>query len=162
MIEVDGQPIVGYRDNSYMITAGEHDININLSEITNFSTALLQPQILSFTGNIEDTEYDMNKIRFNYSCPIKALVSLNSKPTKIMVDSKEYSFNVLKGNDCFSVFLPTGNHTVKITTGDKFSYGLNMTSLWSISAIGIYGFLALLSLIVMFLALKIFRKKLEN
>jgi len=162
MIEVDGQLIVGYRDNIFMIPAGEHLINCHVSNLPGFSTALLQPQILSFSGNLLSTDFDMRKIAIAYTSSARALLSINNKPTKITVDDKDYPFKVLSGNDCFSVFLPCGNHKVEITTGDKFSYGLNITSLWSISAIAIYGTLAVLSLIIMFLFLKVVRRKLEN
>jgi uncharacterized protein YdaL len=162
IIEVDGQGIVGYRENSFMIAAGEHTINVHQSEIPGFSTAMLQPQILSFTGNILSETYSMRKIGFTYACPLRALASLNSKPTKMEVDGKDYDFKVLTGNDCYSVYLPPGNHNVEITTGDKFSYGLNITSLWSTNAIAIYGVLAVALLFIMFVALKVIRRTIEN
>ncbi|MFN8134009.1 MAG: hypothetical protein U0Z17_01810 [Bacteroidales bacterium] len=52
---------------------------------------------------------------------------------------KDYAFEALRGIDCYTVMLPAGSHHVEIVTGDRFSYGINLASLWSISAIALYG-----------------------
>jgi len=161
VIDVDDQSVMGYRENKFIIPAGIHTIDCNINNIPGFSTVELQPQLLSFTGNILDVNYEMRKLTFDYDCTEKALVSLNSKPASIQVDGQNFSFDVLKGNDCFTIFLPVGKHSVKIETGDKFTYGISITSLWSISAIAIYGTFAACALIMMFLFLKIFRKRFE-
>jgi len=154
--------MVGYRDNMFFIPSGTHEIECKSDDMPGFSTAQLQPQILTFTGNVSEIKYGMRKIYFTYESTEKSLISLNSKPTEIKVDDKIIPFEVLKGNDCFSVFLPVGKHSVAIETGDKFSYGLSITSLWSISAIAIYGIIAVIALIIMFVALKIVRRRLEK
>jgi uncharacterized protein YdaL len=161
VIEVDGKSIMGSRDNIFFIPSGNHIINFQKNNIPGFSTVELQPRLLTFTGNIMDLKYDMRRLSFNYECSDRALVSLNSKPTSIKVDSRDYRFEVLKGNDCFSFFLPVGKHTVQIATGDKFTYGIGLTSLWSISAIAIYGALAALALILMYFLLKVLRRTME-
>ena len=160
-ISVDGKDVVGYRDNLYTIPAGKHEIKTHLNEIPGFSTDDLQPELLSFTGNLLDIGYDMRKMIINYQSNGRALASLNNKPTSIFIDGKNYNFEVLRGNDCFTVMLPSGNHNVLIETGDKLSYGVNLTSLWSISAIAIYGILAVIALFIMFVALKFIRKQYE-
>jgi uncharacterized protein YdaL len=162
IIRIDDQSVVGYRDNSFIIPAGEHTISIHTSDIPGFSSVEIQPQLLSFTGNLLEIKYGMRQVNFVYDCSERALVSLNRKPTDIKVDGKDFPFEALRGNDCFCVFLPVGKHLVAIVTGDKFTYGMNITSLWSISAIAIYGTIAVILLIIMYFALKIFRKRLEN
>jgi hypothetical protein len=161
VIAVDGQSIMGCRDNMFFIPAGNHVINYQRNNIPGFSTVELQPHLLSFTGNILDIKYDMRRLNFSYECTDRALVSLNSKPASIKVDDQNFTFEVLKGNDCFSIFLPVGKHTVEIATGNKFTYGIGMTSLWSMSAIAIYGTLAAFSLILMYLILKVLRRVME-
>ena len=161
VISVDGETATGYRDNNFFIPAGKHSIDCHPGNIPGFSTVNLQPQLLSFTGNVMDIDYDMRKVNFDYESTDKALVALNSKPTEVKVDGQSYNFKLLKGNDCFSLYLPIGKHFVEITTGNKFSYGISITSLWSISAIAIYGTLATSALLIMFLILKLIRKKLE-
>ena len=161
IISVDGQSMIGYRDNMFLIPAGKHTINCHTQDIPGFSTVELQPQLLSLTGNLIDIKYDMRKVTFNYSSRERAYVSLNSKPTSIKVDGQVYTAEVLKGIDCYSICLPEGNHTAEVVTGDKFSYGVNLTSLWSMSAIAIYGIFAVLLLVGMYITLKIRRRRLE-
>ena len=158
-ISVDGENVVGYRETRYLIPAGEHTIKIHLNDIPGFSTDELQPEILSFTGNLLSIDYEMRKVSFDYKGDERTLASLNNKPTSIQVDGKDYEFNVFNGNDCFTVMLPSGNHHIDIITGDRFSYGVNLASLWSISAIAIYGLLAVVILIIMFVSLKFIRRR---
>ena len=160
-ISVDGRDVVGYRDNLYTIPAGKHNIKLQPNEIPGFSTGTLQPEILSFTGNLLDVGYDMRRMIISYQSNGRALASFNNKPTKIMIDGANYDFEVLRGNDCFTVMLPAGSHHALIETGNSFSYGINLTSLWSMSAIAIYGVLATISLIFMFVALKFIRRQYE-
>jgi hypothetical protein len=162
IISVDNQTVVGYRDNKYIIPAGKHNIELHRTEIAGFSTAELQPQILSFTGNLTDITYGMQQLVFNYESSERSLVSLNRKPTSIKVDNINIDFEVLMGNDCFSVFLPSGKHTILITSGNSFSYGINLTSLWSSNAIALYGTIAIILLVIMYIFLKLFRRRFEK
>ena len=162
IISVDEQSSVGYRDNNFLIPAGEHKISFHSQNLAGFSTVEIQPQLLSFTGNLLDINYDMRQLNFNYESVERALVSINRKPTNVKVDGQDFKFEVLTGNDCFSVFLPVGKHSVEIETGDQFTYTMNITSLWSISAIAIYGTIAVIMLIIMYFGLKLFRKRLER
>jgi hypothetical protein len=76
----------------------------------------------------------------------------------VRVDYQEYPFTVMKGNDCFSIFLPTGKHYVELVAGDQFSFGVNVTSLWSTTAIAIFGVLAVTALFLMYVALKVVKR----
>ena len=160
-ISVDGENVIGYRENHYMIPAGEHTILTELNDIPGFSTDELQPELLSFSGNLLSINYEMRKISLTYTGNERTLASLNNIPTSVRVDGKTYAFEVLKGNDCFTVMLPPGKHQVDFITGDKFSYGIDLASLWSISAITIYGLLAVISLVILFFALKFIRRRYE-
>jgi len=162
IIKVDDQSVVGYRENCFIIPAGEHTLNLRTSDIPGFSSVEIQPQLLSFTGNLLDIKYDMRQLNFIYESTERALVSINRQPTEIKVDGVIYPFEEMRGNDCFSIFLPVGKHLVEIVTGDKFTYGMNITSLWSITAIAIYGTIAVALLVLMYLVLKIFRRRLES
>jgi hypothetical protein len=85
-------------------------------------------------------------------------VSFNVAPSSVRVDYQEYPFTVMKGNDCFSIFLPTGKHYVELVAGDQFSFGVNVTSLWSTTAIAIFGVLAVTALFLMYVALKVVKR----
>jgi ABC-type antimicrobial peptide transport system permease subunit len=65
----------------------------------------------------------------------------------------------MKGNDCFTIFLPPGHHAVELNAGDSFTYGISLTSLWSSTGIAIFGTLAVALLVCMYVFLKFVRKK---
>ena len=158
-ISIDGMDLVGYRDNQYLIPAGKHTIITDLNGIPGFSTHELQPELLSFTGNLLKVEYMLQKISFSYLSNERTLASINYMPISILVDGKSYTFEVLKGNDCFTVMLPPGNHEIEMITRNNFSYGIHQASFWSTSAISISGILAIILLANLFIALKFIRKR---
>jgi hypothetical protein len=101
----------------------------------------------------------MKDIKITYDSKTRTLISLNREPTWVKVDHQDYKFVVMEGNDCFSIFLPDGKHYVEIGAGNTFSYGINLTSLWSSTGIAIFGSLAVSLLFLMYLLLKVIRKK---
>jgi hypothetical protein len=90
------------------------------------------------------------------------LIALSNIPTSVTVDGKAIDFIVMKGNDCFSIFLPYGIHKANIVTGDRFAYGINFTSFWSTTAIAVFSALAISLLLLMYLFLKFIRRTSEN
>jgi len=102
--------------------------------------------------------HGLRTIDFEYESATRAIASFNVAPSSVRVDYQEYPFTVMKGNDCFSIFLPTGKHYVELVAGDQFSFGVNVTSLWSTTAIAIFGVLAVTALFLMYVALKVVKR----
>lgn len=158
-ILLDGSPIAPSRENSFLIPSGRHYIKLNKDITNTFSTHELQTKIMSFTGNIHSVSYGMQGIDFEYESDARTAISVNREPTSLKVDGKEYSFTVMKGNDCYSIFLPSGRHEVELVAGDAFSYGINLTSLWSSNGIAIFGSVAIMMLVVMYFSMKVYKRK---
>ncbi len=158
-ISVDGILVAPFRQNMFTIPAGVHEALISDNSVASFSTYKLQARILSFTGNVRSVAYEMKSITIAYEAGIRALISMDREPTSVTVDGSAYAFTVMKGNDCYSVFLPSGSHTVVIMTGDAFVYGMNITALWSSTGIAIFGSVAVGMLVIMFIVLKIVKRK---
>jgi hypothetical protein len=159
VIHIDGTDAFGHRDNHFLIPAGDHRIVTDLNEIPGFSHYSVHPQLLSFSGNLLKVECFLQTIVFKYESGERAIASLNYMPVLIRVDNNIYPVKILKGDDCFTIMLPSGKHHVEIITGGKYSYGINMASIWSMSAISIYGMLASMLLFSFFIALKFIRKR---
>ena len=159
VIRIDGMNVFGHRDNHFLIPAGDHRIITDLNEMPGFSKYSLRPQLLSFSGNLLKVEYFLQMILFKYESEERAFASLNYMPTMVRVDNKIYPVEILKGDDCFTFMLPSGKHDVEIVTGGTFSYGINMASIWSMTAISIYGIGASVLLFFLFIALKFIRKR---
>ncbi|MGE5681946.1 MAG: DUF2334 domain-containing protein, partial [Bacillota bacterium] len=141
-ILLDGYPIAPSRENSYLIPSGKHVIKLNKNITNTFSTHELQTRIMSVTANLLSVAYGMQDVKFIYQGDSRVLISLNREPTRVRVDGQDYNFNVMKGNDCYSIFLPEGKHYIELTAGNAFSYGINLTSFWSSTGIALFGSIA--------------------
>jgi uncharacterized protein YdaL len=157
-VHIDGVPLSPARENSFVIPAGEHQLVFH-TQSSNLSTNALQPRILSITGNLLSASYDNRTMEFAYESAMRTLVSINREPTQVKVDGAEYAHAVMKGNDCFTIFLPKGKHTVTLDAGDPFTYGVSLTSFWSTTAIAIFGTVAITLLLLMYLLLVIVRRR---
>ncbi len=153
-ISLDGNPISSTRENLFLIPAGKHTVNLSLDIVNAFSTHELQTKLISMTGNLLSVSNGLRNLKFKYESHTRNLVSFNVTPTSIKVDGQDYSSTVMKGNDCYTIFFPPGIHEVELVGGSVFTYGLNLTSLWSSVSISIFGFLAILFIIFMRIYLK--------
>lgn len=158
-IQIDGIPLSPSRENQFLIPAGAHMVTLGASQGSAFSTHELETRILSLTGNLLSVAYGMRRVTFTYASDTHALIALNREPTSVIVDGEQYAFSFLKGNDCYTMFLPAGQHTVSLIAGDAFSYGVSLTSFWSSNAIAVFGSIAVLMLAAMYMILKILRRR---
>ena len=160
-IFVDGAALPPFRDNRYMIPAGEHAIVINSQTASTFSAHELQTRIMSSTGDIKSVIYGLRDVTLEYKSGQRMLISLSNMPTTVSVDGELLDCTVMRGNDCYSIFLPNGTHKVNIVTGDKFAYGINITSFWSTTAIAAFSAIAISLLLLMYVFLKFIRRSSE-
>jgi uncharacterized protein YdaL len=158
-VSVDDVPLSPVRENEYLIPAGNRIVKINTEQGASFSPYTLQTQLLSSTANILSITYDVRSVLFDYRSDMRALVSLNREPTNVRIDGHDIPVTVLKGNDCFTIILPSGKHSAEIIGGDRFSYGVSLTSLWSSTAIALFGSGAVLLLVVMYLFMRAVRMR---
>jgi uncharacterized protein YdaL len=160
LISVDGVPLTPTRDNLYMIPAGEHAVDLTVNRSTTFTPSELETRLLSISGNLLSVQYGLRSASFEYEADTRVLASLNRQPTSLAVDGAAYPLTVAKGNDCFTLSLPPGRHRVELVAGDPFSYGVNVTSFWSTTAIAMFGILAVAALVGMYLVLKFLKRRL--
>jgi hypothetical protein len=156
---LDGMLVTASRENLFFIPSGTHTVDVNLGASGAFSTSQLQPRILSATADVSALSYGMRTAAFTYDADERFMVSFSNEPTKVELDGQQFTFAALKGNDCYTIALPLGRHDVIITTGDTFSYGVNVTSLWSTTAIAMFGFLAVVLLVGMYFVLKVLHRR---
>jgi uncharacterized protein YdaL len=157
-ILLDNMLIQASRENLFFIPAGSHRVNVNPSASGAFSTSQLQPRILSSTVDLTTLTYGMRNARFTYASDERMLVSFSNEPTQVILDGQQYAITLMKGNDCYTIQLPPGKHEVDVITGNTFSYGVNVTSLWSTTAIAMFGFLAVVLLVGMYFTLRILHR----
>ena len=158
-ILLDGMPVTASRENLFFIPAGTHTVEVNPGATGAFSTSQLQPRILSSTHDISNLVYGMRNAKFAYEAEERMLVSFSNEPTQVILDGQYFTFTLMKGNDCYTIALPPGSHEADVITGNTFSYGVNVTSLWSTTVIAIFGFLAIVLLAGMYVAMKLLHRR---
>jgi uncharacterized protein YdaL len=159
-IRVDGVPLAPSRENLFLIPAGDHEVRLGADATGAFSTHQLDTKLLSCTGNLLAVSYGLRSIVAEYASETRTLVAINREPTAVKVDGVDLgTIGAMKGNDCYAFYLPPGHHRVEITAGDAFSYGVNLTSLWSTTAIALFGALAVLSLLAMYVGVRVARRR---
>jgi hypothetical protein len=160
-ISIDGIQMSPFRDNVYVVPAGRHEIGFSPEAVTSFSTHELQTRIMSITANLLSVSYGLRDVKFTYESDLRTLASFNRMPTSVSVDGQQYECTPMKGSDCYTVFLPPGKHDVVLVAGDQFSYGVNLTSLWSSTFIALFGFVSVSLLMVMYIFLKVIKRRKE-
>jgi uncharacterized protein YdaL len=156
-VMLDGVVLSPFRDNQYMIPAGSHDLGMSQNVAGSLSAHQFFPHIMSITGNLLSYAYAMRTVDFEYTSDGRCLVSLSSEPHEVLIDGTPHTFYSMRGDDCFSLLLPAGRHKVEVVAGDSFSYGINVTSFWSTTAIAAFGAVAVVALIGMYLVVRIRR-----
>jgi uncharacterized protein YdaL len=157
-VDMDGSTIMPYRNNRYFIPTGRHSVTVHPRTMGAFASQDLQTRLLSATGHISSITYGSRNIVLKYESTCRMLASFSNIPTRVTVDGVATTPEVMKGNDCFTIFLPPGDHVADILTGDQFSYGISITSFWSSTAIAIFGAIAVLLIVLMYSSLKILRR----
>lgn len=160
-ISLDGMHLTPTRDNLFIIPAGTHTIVLSPDAAHELSGHQIEPRIMSFSGNLLSASYGMRSIQFEYEADGRTLVTINREPVSVKIDGMEFGFTSMKGNDCYSMFLPSGRHTVDVVAGDVFSYGIHLTSFWSSTGIALFGFLAVMMLLGMYALWAVRRKRVE-
>jgi ABC-type antimicrobial peptide transport system permease subunit len=158
---LDGVSLSPFRDNQYMIPAGQHEVGLSQNVTNSLSPHQFFPHIMSITGNLLSYSYAMRTVTFEYESDGRCLVSVSSEPHTVTVDGAVHTFYPMRGDDCYSLFLPAGRHTVEIVAGDSFSYGINVTSFWSTTAIVLFGALAVIALAGMYTVVRVQRRALR-
>ena len=149
-IELDGVLLAPVRDNLYLIPAGRHTVKPATNTGGSLSPHQFYPRILSITGTLLNVQYDMRTVSFSYVSDGRCLVTVSHEPHTLTVDGHALSFYTMKGNDGYTVFLPAGQHAIRLIAGDTYSYGINLTSFWSSTAIASFGLISVASLLLMY------------
>ncbi len=159
-VKIDGNFVAASRDNHFLIPAGHHFIEVGIKASDAFSSHDLQTRIMSITANVLSVAYDVSNVRFTYESDTRTLASFDREPVRITIDGYDYVTEVMRGNDCYTVYLPAGHHDAQIIASNKFSDGVSLLSLWSSTGIALFGIFSVTSLFLMYLALKIVRRRL--
>lgn len=157
-ITLDGEPFAPVRDNQYLIPAGQHTVALSTTVTGSMSPHMFFPRLLSISGNLLAQRSAMRTLEFTYRAGGRCIAMIDREVHGVTVDGVPYRVVAWKGNDGYSLLLPEGMHRVEVVAGDAFSYGLNLASFWSSTAIALFGLASVLTLLVMYAIILIRRR----
>ncbi len=156
---VDGQIRTAAGDGRFLIPAGRHTITIEAEGESLFDPNLLHASLLSCTGNVLSIDEGERSVAFSYESAERCYITINKKPVEVYVDGRRIEAPIREGIERYSVQLPHGNHDVRLVTQGTVSYSIDLTSLWSSTLIVVFGLIALLILLLMYLIMRVRRRR---
>jgi len=159
-ISIDGRSSYPVHKGYFLIPAGTHIVKIVNTNVNPFESELIQSHISASSCNLLDLKTFQRGVQFVYDSPVRCAVSFNKIPFAVFIDDHEIPFVVNKEEQNYGIILPAGRHRALVVLESTVSYGIDITSLWSSALIVVFGVLAGSILIVLYIILKIRRRKL--
>ncbi len=161
-IFLDGKLSPALPDGNFSVPSGRHEIEVPERTMNPFPAGLVETRVLSITGDLKD-EIPINRgVEFRYSAKMRCAATFNREPYVVFLDGEQFAVNALKGNDCYGVVLPPGDHKVLVISQSGVSYGIDLTSWWSSSLIVVFGFLSGGILLVFYFLVRVRRRRVSS
>jgi hypothetical protein len=161
-ILVDGKVSPALPEGGFSIPSGKHEIEVPERTMNPFPSGLVGTRVLSITGDLKDENPINRGVEFHYSAKMRCAATFNREPYVVFLDGEQYSVNALKGNGCYGLVLPPGDHKVLLISQSGVSYGIDLTSWWSSSLIVGFGLLSGGVLLVFYLIVRVRRGKVTS
>jgi uncharacterized protein YdaL len=158
-ILVDGALRTSAGDGRFLLPAGRHRVQLASEGEEIFASGALHASLLSCTGTLLSLEEGERSVSFRYESAERCYVTINKKPIEILIDGVKQASPVREGIERYSVQLPPGAHSVRIITSSTVAHGIDLTSLWSSTLIVLFGAVALVLLILLYLTSRIRRRR---
>jgi len=158
-VSIDGTSAYPYRPGCFEIPAGDHVVKIVKTNVNPFDSKMMQSRIEAASCNILSERAFQRGVEFTYDSPTRCVVSFGKLPYTVLIDDHEVPFTVAREEQHYGLILPPGHHKALVILESTVSYSIDLTSLWSSALITIFGSIAGGVLLVLYLVLKLRRKR---
>ena len=158
-ILVDGALRTAAGDGRFLLPAGRHRVQLESEGEELFASGVLHASLLSCTGTLLSLDEGERSVSFTYASDERCYVTINKKPMEILLDGEKREFPIREGIERYSVQLPAGEHRVQIITSGTVAHGIDLTSLWSSTFIVLFGAVALVLLLLLYLLSRVRRRR---
>lgn len=158
-IIIDGRTVSPYQPGCFAVPAGKHLVKVVAAQVNPFQDEMMQSHIEAASCNILNERTFQRGVQFTYDSPTRCAVSFGKVPYAVLVDDHEIGFSVAREEQHYGIILPPGQHNALVILESTVSYGIDLTSLWSSALITIFGFVAGGILVVLYLVIKLRRKR---
>jgi hypothetical protein len=154
--QVNGRIWPGWGENSVFMPAGKHQISPIERRFQLMDRSALDMRLLRFSGDMDSLTPTQQGFEFAYDSPLRTIALLNREPHEIQIDGRKTDLQPVAYAGNWNIRLPSGKHRVEIIADSTASTIVNTTSLYSATAIVIFGTVAcgLLGLLYMAILLR--------
>jgi hypothetical protein len=136
---------------------GEHSISTERSWWHFLDTDGFQARILTFTADLAEAHADTTGLTFQYRSPGRAVFVFDQQPNEILVDGSAAILPTDRNGRDWAVVFPAGDHHVRVATNTKAGVAVDVVGWASSWAIGVFGVLATVLMVVIYLQLRLQR-----
>ncbi len=141
--QVDGRIWPGWGESSVVLPAGKHQISpLERSRLQLMDKSALDIRLLRFSGNMDSLTPTQQGFEFVYDSTLRTFALLNREPHDIQIDGGKSDEQPVAYAGNWGIRLPSGKHRVEIIADSTASTIVNTTSLYSSTAIVIFGTVA--------------------
>jgi hypothetical protein len=154
---VDGHPWPAVSRDGVVMPTGEHSISTEQSWWHFLDTDGFQARILSTTADLAEAHADTTGLTFQYRSPGRAVFVFDQQPHEILVDGSAATLPTDRNGIDWAVVFPAGNHHVRVATNTTAGVAVDVVGWASSWAIGAFGVLATVLMVVIYLQLRLQR-----
>ncbi len=154
---VDGHPWPAVSRDGVIVPVGEHSISTEKSWWHFLDTEEFQARILNCTANLLEAHADTTGLTFRYRSPQRAVLTFDQQPNEIQVDGGPVSLPTERNGREWAVVFPAGDHRVRVATNTKAGVAVDVVGWASSWAIGAFGVLATILMVVIYLQVRLTR-----
>ncbi len=154
---VDGHPWPAVSADGVVIPVGEHSISTERSWWNFLDTEEFQARIMNCTANLEEAHADTTGLTFRYRSLERAVITFDQQPNEIQVDGSAATLPTEHDGRDWAVVFPSGEHRVRVATNTKAGVAVDVVGWASSWAIGAFGVLATVLMVVIYLQVRLTR-----
>jgi hypothetical protein len=139
---VNGRIWPGWGENSVFMPAGNYRISPVERGFQLMDKSALDMRLLRFSGDMDSLTPTQQGFEFTYDSKLRTIALLNREPHEIQMDGRKADVQSVAYAGNWIIQLPSGKHRVEIIADSTASTIVNRTSLYSSTAIVIFGTVA--------------------
>ncbi len=140
--QVNGRIWPGWGENSIFMPAGKNQISPIERRFQLMDKSALDMRLLRFSGDMDSLSPTQQGFEFAYDSTLRTIALLNREPHEIQIDGRKTDVKPIAYAGNWNLLLPSGKHRVEIIADSTASTIVNRTSLYSSTAIVIFGTVA--------------------
>jgi uncharacterized protein YdaL len=154
---VDGHPWPAVSADGVIMPTGNHSVSTEQSWWHFLDSKEFQAHILTCTADLAEAHANAMGLTFRYRSPGRAVFVFDQQPEEILLDGNATSLPIEPTGRDWAVVFPAGDHNIEMATNTKAGVAVEVVGWASSWAIWVFGILATLLMVVIYLQVRLQR-----